>query len=115
MQYFPDACGSTHSASRRPPRSSNRYPPLWSSKYPPRPGAIWPIGRGSDDPWTISLANLIALPRPPDTFVNTMPGPYVPGGRVEALAFTLSVIVTPLVSVAPEIELAVSQDGVLIE
>jgi hypothetical protein len=33
---------------------------------------------------------------PPDTFVNTMPGPYVPGGRVEALAFTLSVIVTPV-------------------
>ena len=33
---------------------------------------------------------------PPDTFVNTMPGPYVPGGRVEALAFTLSVMVTPL-------------------
>ena len=114
MQYFPDACGSTHSASRRPPRSSNRYPPLWSSKYPPRAGAIWPIGRESD-PWTISLTNLIALPRPLDTFVNTMPGPYVPGGRVEALAFTLSVIVTPLVSVAPEIELAVSQDGVLIE
>jgi len=57
----------------------------------------------------------MALPRPLDTFVNTMPGPYVPGGRVEALAFTLSVIVTPLVSVAPEIELAVSQDGVLIE
>jgi hypothetical protein len=95
MQYFPDACGPTHSASRRPPRSSNRYPPLLSSKYPPRPGAIWPVGRGSDDPWTISLANLTALPRPPDTFVNTMPGPYVPGGRVEALAFTLSVIVRP--------------------
>jgi hypothetical protein len=114
MQYFPDVCGSTHSASRRPPRSSNRYPPLWSSKYLPRPGAIWPTGRESD-PWTISLANLMALPRPLDTFVNTMPGPYVPGGRVEALAFTLSVIVTPLVSVAPEIELAVSQDGVLIE
>jgi hypothetical protein len=39
----------------------------------------------------------------------------VPGGSLEALAFTLNVIVTPLVSVAPEIELAVSQDGVLIE
>jgi hypothetical protein len=43
-----------------------------------------------------------------------MPGPCVPGGRVEALAFTLNVIVTPPVSVAPEVELAVSQDGVLI-
>jgi hypothetical protein len=47
--------------------------------------------------------------------MNTMPGPYVPGGRVEALAFTVSVIVTPVVSVAPEVELAVSQDGALIE
>jgi hypothetical protein len=73
------------------------------------------VGRGSDGPRTISLANLIALPRPLDTFMNTMPGPYVPGGRVEALAFTVSVIVTPVVSVAPEVELAVSQDGVLIE
>jgi hypothetical protein len=48
-------------------------------------------------------------------FVNTVPGPYVPGGRVKALAFTVSVIVTPLVSVVPEVELAVSQEGVLIE
>jgi hypothetical protein len=39
----------------------------------------------------------------------------MPGGRVEALAFILNVIVTPPVSVAPEVELAVSQDGVLIE
>jgi hypothetical protein len=39
----------------------------------------------------------------------------VPGGKVEARAFTLSVIVTPLVSVVPTFELAVSQDGVLIE
>ena len=66
-------------------------------------------------PRTISLADLVALPRPFDTFVNATPGPYVPGGRVEALAFTLSVIVTPLVSVAPDVELAVSQDGALIE
>ena len=44
-----------------------------------------------------------------------MTGPYVPGRRAEALAFTLSVTVTPLVSVTPWVELAVSQDGVLIE
>jgi hypothetical protein len=44
-----------------------------------------------------------------------MKGPYVPGRRAEALAFTLSVTVTPLVSVTPWVELAVSQDGVLIE
>jgi hypothetical protein len=44
-----------------------------------------------------------------------MPGPYVPGGRLDALAFTVSVMVTPLVSVVPEVELAVSHDGVLIE
>jgi len=63
----------------------------------------------------MSLANLIVLPRPLDMFVNTVPGPYVPGGRVEALAFTVSLIATPLVSVVPEVELAVSQEGVLIE
>jgi len=39
----------------------------------------------------------------------------VPGARVEALAFTVSLIATPLVSVVPEVELAVSQEGVLIE
>jgi hypothetical protein len=39
----------------------------------------------------------------------------MPGGIVEALAFTVSVIVTPLVSVVPEVERAVSPDGVLIE
>jgi hypothetical protein len=44
-----------------------------------------------------------------------MPGPCVPGGRIEALAFTLNLIVTPLVSVAPEVEPAVSHDGALIE
>jgi hypothetical protein len=37
------------------------------------------------------------------------------GRRAEALAFTLSVTVTQLVSVTPWVELAVSQDGVLIE
>jgi hypothetical protein len=47
--------------------------------------------------------------------VKATAGPYVPGRRVDARAFTVSVIVTPLVSVAPEVELAVSQDGVLIE
>jgi hypothetical protein len=47
--------------------------------------------------------------------VNATPGPYVPGGKLEALAFTVSVIVTPFVSVAPAVELAVSQEGVLIE
>jgi hypothetical protein len=48
-------------------------------------------------------------------FLNTVPGPYVPGARVEALAFTVTVIVTPPVSVMPEVELAVSQEGVLME
>ena len=97
------------------PRGSIRYPPWSSSRYPPRPRSIWSVGRVSDGLRTISLANLIVLPRPLDMFVNTVPGPYVPGGRVEALAFTVSVIVTPLVSVVPEVELAVSQEGVLIE
>ena len=39
----------------------------------------------------------------------------MPGGRLEALAFTVTLIVTPFVSVVPELELAVSQEGVLIE
>jgi hypothetical protein len=47
--------------------------------------------------------------------VNATPGPYVPGRKLEALAFTVSVIVTPFVSVAPAVELVVSQEGVLIE
>jgi hypothetical protein len=47
--------------------------------------------------------------------VNATPGPYAPGGRLDALAFTVSVIVTPLVSVTPRLELALSQDGVLTE
>ena len=47
--------------------------------------------------------------------MKTTAGPYAPGGRPDALAFTVSVIVTPLVSVTPKVELAVSQDGVLIE
>jgi hypothetical protein len=47
--------------------------------------------------------------------VNATPGPYAPGGRLDALAFRVSVIVTPLVSATPRLELAVSQDGVLIE
>jgi hypothetical protein len=81
-------------------------------QVPPRPGSFWPGGRVSDGLRTISLANLIVPPRP---LANTVPGPYVPGGRVEALAFTVSVIVTPLVSVVPEVELAVSHEGVLIE
>jgi hypothetical protein len=37
------------------------------------------------------------------------------GRKFEALAFTVSVMVTPFVSVAPAVELAVSQEGVLIE
>jgi hypothetical protein len=77
---------------------------------------IWSVGRGSDGgARTISFAGHVVLPRPFDTFVNAMPGPYVPGGRLEALAFTVSVIVTPPVSVEPKVELGVSQDGVLIE
>ena len=38
-----------------------------------------------------------------------------PAAETDALAFTVSVIVTPFVSVTPKVELAVSQDGVLIE
>ena len=47
--------------------------------------------------------------------MNATAGPYAPGGRDDALAFTVSVIVTPFVSVTPKVELAVSQDGDLIE
>jgi hypothetical protein len=47
--------------------------------------------------------------------VNATAGPYVPGRKFEALAFTFSMMMTPFVSVAPAIELAVSQEGVLIE
>ena len=47
--------------------------------------------------------------------MNATAGPYVPGRKFEALAFTVSVMVTPFVSVAPAVELAVSQDGVLIK
>src|SRR5437667_4513232 len=63
----------------------------------------------------ISFAGLVALPWPFDTFVKATPGPYAPGGRLDALASTVSLIVTPLVSVTPKVGLAVSQDGVLIE
>jgi hypothetical protein len=63
----------------------------------------------------ISFAGLVTLPRPFDTFVNATPGPYAPGGRLEALAFTVSVTVAPLVSATPKAELGVSHDGVLIE
>jgi hypothetical protein len=66
-------------------------------------------------PRTVSLAGQVLLPRPFDTFVNATPGPYVSGGGFEALAFNASVMVTPPVSVEPKLELAVSQDGVLIE
>ena len=102
-------------ASKRQPRSSNRYPPRLSSRYPPRPRSTCPVGRGSDAPWTVSLAGQVLLPRPFDTLVNATPGPYVPGGSREAFAFNVSVMVTPPVSVEPKLELAVSQDGVLIE
>src|SRR4029450_1572318 len=102
-------------ASERPPRSSNRYPPRLSSRYPPRPRSTCPVGRGSDAPRTVRVAGLVALPRPFDTFVNATAGPYVPGGRLEALAFTRSVIVTPPASMTPEGERTVSQDGGLIE
>ena len=50
-----------------------------------------------------------------DTFVNATPAPYAPGERRDAFAFTVRVIVTPPVSIVPKVELAVSQDGVLIE
>jgi hypothetical protein len=70
---------------------------------------------GGDPACIISFAGLIALPRPFDTFVKATAGPYAAGRRFDARAFTVSVIVVPLVSVVPEVELAVSQDGVLIE
>jgi hypothetical protein len=66
-------------------------------------------------PWITSFADLVVLPWPVDTFVNATAGPYPPGERSDALLFTVSVIVTPLASVVPEVELAVSHDGVLIE
>jgi len=47
--------------------------------------------------------------------VNATAGPYVPGRKFEAFAFTVRVMMTPFVSVAPVVELAVSQEGVLIE
>ena len=47
--------------------------------------------------------------------MNATAGPYPPGERRETFAFTVRVIVTPRVSVVPKVELAVSQDGVLIE
>jgi hypothetical protein len=47
--------------------------------------------------------------------VNAIAGPYVPGAKFAALVFTPKVIAMPFVSVTPEIELAVSQEGVLIE
>ena len=39
----------------------------------------------------------------------------MPGPNCTAVAFTLSVIVTPVVSAVSKLELAVSHDGVLIE
>ena len=110
IRYCADAC-PTHCPSKRPPRSSNRFPPWLSSRYPPRPRSIWPVGAGRAGPRTISLAGLVMLLRPFD--LNATPGPYVPGDNFEALAFTVSVITTPFESVAPAVELAVSQDGVL--
>jgi hypothetical protein len=47
--------------------------------------------------------------------MNATAGPYVPGRKFEALAFTVRVMITPFVSVTPAVELAVSQEGVLIE
>ena len=109
------ACTS-YCASKRPPRSSNRYPPRSSSKKPPpRLGAICPAAGEGEDPWITSLAGLVVLPRPFDTFANATPGPYAPGERRDALALTVRVIATPRVSVVPKVGLAVSQDGVLME
>jgi hypothetical protein len=103
-------------ASRRPLRSSNRYPPRLSSRYPPRPRAISPAGRGgAGGARTVRVAGKLALPRPFDTFVNAIAGLYVPAAEFAAPGFTLKVIATPFVSVTPEIELAVSQAGVLIK
>jgi hypothetical protein len=61
------------------------------------------------------LADLVVLPRPFDTFVNATAGPYSAGESRNAFAFTVRVIVTPRASVVPEVALAVSQDGALIE
>ena len=47
--------------------------------------------------------------------MNATAGPYSPGESRDAFAFTVRVIVTPRASVVPEVELAVSQDGALIE
>jgi hypothetical protein len=115
MRYFRDA-GVLYSLRKQATAAViQQISSVVIKQVPPRPRSIWSVGRVSDGLRTISLANLIVLPRPLDTFVNTVPGPYVPGGKAEAPAFTVSVIVTPLVSVVPEVELAVSQEGVLIE
>jgi hypothetical protein len=108
-------CGS-YCANRRLLRSSSKYAPWLSSRYPPRARPISPAGRdGESGARTVSLAGKVALPRPFDTFMNAMPGPYVPGERFAALVSTLNAIATPFVSAMPEVELAVSQAGVLIE
>src|SRR5262245_19554521 len=103
---------SDYCANNRPFRSSNKYPPRSSSRYSPRLRAVSPIARGGDGaPWTTSFTGIVALPRPFDTFVNAMAGPYVPGGSRPAPALTVRVMVMPPVSVEPKLELAVSQDG----
>src|SRR5262245_15159474 len=109
------ACTS-YCASKRPPRSSNRYPPRSSStKPPPRLGAICPAAWGGEGPSITALAGRVVLARQFDMFVNATPGPYAPGERRDAWALTVRGIVTPRVSVVPKVELAVSQDGVLME
>jgi hypothetical protein len=61
------------------------------------------------------MARLIVLPRPLVTLVNAIAGPYWPGRRRNAGSFIVNVMVTPFASALPAVELAVSQEGTLIE
>jgi hypothetical protein len=56
-----------------------------------------------------------ALPRPFEIFVNTIPGPYVPGASCAALELGVRVMLTPPTSAEPKLGFAVSHDGVLME
>jgi hypothetical protein len=122
-----DAFLQHHRASNFPPRWSSRFPGPLSRRYLlPRLGARPAEGKrlsgaapdeagGDKDSSITSFAALVALPRPLVAFVNATAGPYVPRGRRNADELIVSVIVTPLASVVPKLELAVSQVGVLIE
>jgi hypothetical protein len=109
------AIHSVHCASRRPAPASSRYPPRLSNRYPPRLTEVRPTGAGSTVVWVVSFAGLIVLPRPLDKFANTTPGPYELGGKRDAVASNVNVIVVPSGAAVPKAGVAVSHEGVLIE